>query len=80
MHIEEGTKNPIIVDMARLQQVLKGIKLAQAKQGQTKAPEILSQIKQAWEREGISYDKIMIWAVGFQRASRRNLCTIRQWI
>ena len=66
--------------MARLEQVLKGIKLKQVKSGMQSrprlpiTPEILKKMKQAWEKGPINADKSMLWAAaltcffGFLRA------------
>lgn len=80
LHVAEGVGDPGIAKMARLEQVLKGIKATQAKEGvQAKSrlpitPEILIKIKETWERGRIDYDKTMLWAAalmcffGFLRA------------
>ena len=60
--------DPRIGKMARLKQVLKGIKSSQAKEGEVKRPRLpitpalLLAIKGAWERESITRDKAMLWA------------------
>ena len=80
LHIEEGQADPRIGGMARLEQVLKGIKLKQMKSGMQSrprlpmTPEILKKMKQAWEKGPINADKSMLWAAavtcffGFLRA------------
>ena len=80
LHIEEGGGDPKICNMARLEQVLKGIKLTQAKGPKRMnprlpiTPEILQKVKQTWEKGKLDFDKHMIWAAalvcffGFLRA------------
>jgi len=60
---------PAMGDMLRLNQVLRGIKICQAKTGTGAqqirhpiTPDALRRIKAAWEKEGIDQDKIMLWA------------------
>ena len=71
LHIQRDYKMPAIVDMPRLQQVLRGIKITQAAASEGAAhnqsrlpitPEELLRIKTAWEHEGIDFDKTMLWA------------------
>ena len=70
LHIREGKPPPPTADMARLNQVLRGVKIAQASDSQVvKAkqrlpitPEILRQINGRWKQEPPSQDKIMLWA------------------
>ena len=69
LHIREGQSPPPIAEMARLNQVLRGIRIAQASDSQkAKAkqrlpitPEILRQIKARWKQEPPRQDKIMLW-------------------
>ena len=70
LHIREGKPPPPTADMARLNQVLRGVKIAQASDSQVAkakqrlpiTPEILRQIKGRWKQEPPSQDKIMLWA------------------
>ena len=66
----EGYRDPNICNMARLEQVLKGIKSIQAKSLKKPTrlpitPELLQKMRQVWirgNRSG-SWDNIMLWAV-----------------
>lgn len=68
LQIAKGEGDPGISKMVKLEQVLKGVKAVQAKQGKKRAPKlpitpaILLAIKRAWEREALSWDKVMLWA------------------
>ena len=59
----------VSMDMLRLNQVLKGIKICQSKSSSHNweprlpvTPEILLKIKTAWEHKGLDKDKVMLWA------------------
>ena len=68
LHIAQGLGDPGIGSMAKLEQVVRGIKSNQAKHGKQKSPrlpitpEILLRIKGVWERESPARDKAMLWA------------------
>ena len=68
LHISQGLPTPPIAGMAKLNQVLWGIRVceSQAMPGDRKrlsmTPDLLHRIKAHWEAEGITYDKIMLWA------------------
>ncbi len=68
LHLAEGVGDPGIGKMARLEQVLKGIKSEVAKKGQKPSPrlpitpELLLAIKETWEKEPVTRDRAMIWA------------------
>ena len=80
LHVAEGVGDPHIHSMARLEQVLKGVKSTQARGGKQErrrlpiTPDILLKVKQVWERGVIDKDKAMLWAAaltcffGFLRA------------
>ena len=69
--------------MACLQQVLRGIKIAQSItrqpfQRKPNSPDLLRDIKRAWEQMGLSQDRTMLWAAffcvfGFMKSG--ELCT-----
>ena len=69
LHIREGKPPPPTADMARPNQVLRGVKIAQASDSQVAkakqrlpiTPEILRQIKRRWKQEPPSQDKIILW-------------------
>ena len=79
LHISEGFGDPHINKMARLEQVLQGIKKVQSK-GPKRAerlpitPEILIRLKEVWLGKGASMDGLMLWAAasmcffGFMRS------------
>ena len=86
LHIRRGVRMPATVDMPRLNQVLRGIKICQSKAGGTTrqprlpvTPDTLQKIKIAWEQEGLDKDKIMLWAAfttcffGFMRSGEISL-------
>ena len=60
--------NPYICKMPKLEQVIKGIKGIQAKQGSTPrtrlpiTPMILLKLREFWELNARSFDHIMLWA------------------
>ena len=68
LQIARGEGDPGISKMVKLEQVLKGTKSLQAKQGVKRAPRlpitpaILLAIKCTWEREALGWDKVMLWA------------------
>ena len=68
LQIARGAGDPGIGNIAKLEQVLKGIKAAQAKGGDTLQPRLpitpalLLAMKGVWERESVSQDKAMLWA------------------
>ena len=80
LHIAEGAGDPGMSNMPRLEQVVKGVKATQVKEGKkVKArlpitPELLLRMKQAWSQEQDSRDVVMLWAAvsvcffGFLRA------------
>ena len=69
LHISQGLTLPSMSEMEKLTQVLRGIRISQASK-ETAAPrkrlpitpDLLHRIKAQWQAEGISYDKIMLWA------------------
>ena len=85
LHIQRKLCPPPIGDMARLAQVLRGIKISQAsanklptRQRSPMTPELLHKIKVAWQKYPIDDEKIMLWAAfltaffGFMRSG--ELC------
>ena len=69
LHIRQGLTLPSTSEMEKLTQVLRGIRISQAAK-ETAAPrkclpitpDLLHRIKAQWQAEGISDDKIMLWA------------------
>ena len=69
-HIQRGHVMPQIDSMPKLSQILRGIRISRAADPQMISrplrhpvtPEILRQIRQAWEKEGLNSDKVMLWA------------------
>ena len=68
LHVAEGAGDPRIHNMARLEQVLRGIKSVQSK-GPKRAqarlpitPELLRRLHQVWVVGGGDLDGIMLWA------------------
>ena len=80
LHLAVGRPDPHIHEMARLAQVLRGIKRCQARAGAQPrprlpiSPELLVKLRQVWLGEGRSRDGLMLWAAcslcffGFLRA------------
>ena len=67
LHLREGQVAPDTGAMAHLQQVLRGIKIAQSItrqpfQRKPISPDLLRDIKRAWEQTGLSQDRTMLWA------------------
>ena len=71
LHLQAGLPPPPTVEMAKLTQVLRGIKISQAMDNQLKipsrqrlliTPEILQQVKARWQQDSTSQDRIMLWA------------------
>ena len=70
LHVREGHPPPPTTEVARLTQVLRGIKISQAASNQPNparkrlpiTPEILRQVKARWQQEPPSQDRIMLWA------------------
>ena len=67
LHIAEGYGDPNISSMARLEQVLKGIKSVQAK-GHKRVPQLpitpnrLVKMKEVWDKLPNTFDGNMLWA------------------
>ena len=67
LHIAEGYGDPHISRMAKLEQVLRGIKLVQAK-GEKKPPRLpitpqhLTNLRGVWLGKEKNFDGIMLWA------------------
>ena len=80
LHVEEGVGDPHIGSMAKLEQVLRGIKSIQAKgapRGKERlpiTPELLIKLKRVWEQDARNRDVVMLWGAallcffGFLRA------------
>lgn len=67
LHIEQGFGDPNISEMARLEQVLKGIKSTQAKKINKRVrlpitPDLLRKMRAAWLGENTTRDGGMLWA------------------
>ena len=70
LHLREGHPPPHTAEMAKLAQVLRGIKVSQAsgsklttaRQRLPITPEILRQVKGQWQRDPPTQDRIMLWA------------------
>ena len=68
LQIAEGLPDPFLASMPRLEQVIKGIKVRQGKQGRKPrkklpiTPAILHKMRLAWETEADDPDLIMLWA------------------
>ena len=66
LQISKGLPDPRVEGMAKLAQVLKGVRSSST--GFSKfvrlpiTPKILSRIKQTWEAEGLNNDRTMVWA------------------
>ena len=68
-HISKGLGPLPTTEMAKLAQVLRGIRISQAIRtsgAEQKClpitPELLRRIKAHWQSDGISYDRMMLWA------------------
>ena len=70
LHIRERHPPPATAEMAKLNQILRGIKISQAtssqpargKQRHPITPEILRRVKSRWQQEPPSQDRVMLWA------------------
>ena len=68
LQVSMGYPDPHISEMPRLSQVLRGIKISQAKQGSQSrprlpiTPNILLQLKDVWEASSENQDTVMLWA------------------
>ena len=68
LHIANNHPDPKIGDMAKLEQVLRGIKREQGKAGKQSnkrlpiTPSILKKFKGVWEKDAGNPDHIMLWA------------------
>ena len=66
LQLWKGLPDPRVESMAKLAQVLRGVRVSSS--GSSKfirlpiTPKILSRIKETWEAEGLSSDRIMVWA------------------
>lgn len=69
IQIAHGLPEPQLAAMPRLQQVLRGVRVERGKAGRTPRPRlpitpgILRKMKEVWQREGASWDTVMLWAV-----------------
>ena len=80
MQVDYGFKSPFDDTMPKLDRVMKGIKVAQGKEGRATrgkmpiTPKILRQIRSHWGHVGTDYEETMLWAAatvcffGFMRA------------
>ena len=80
LQISNGLPDPAISAMPKLEGVVKGIKVTQARVTPNMhkrlpiTPDILLKVCQAWESEGPSHDQVMLWAAttlfffGFMRS------------
>ena len=80
MQIAHALPNPVMSNMPKLEAVVKGIKLQQAKKRDTTklrlpiTPSILLRLRSVWERNSEDHESIMLWAAccvcffGFMRA------------
>lgn len=87
LHVSKGLPPPRTDDMARLQQVLRGIKITQGRQNNSTTPrhrnpisvEVLQDIWSLWSKQPRKEDRTMLWAAfttcffGFMRVG--ELCT-----
>lgn len=68
LQIAQGLPDPLIASMPKLEGVIRGIKVTQARAGSPKknrlpiTPSILSSIRLQWEKLGSSQDHTMLWA------------------
>ena len=66
LQIEKGLPDPKMQNMAKLSQVLRGVRATQAGKSTTVrlpiTPQILERIKEAWERTGLNDNRVMLWA------------------
>ena len=68
MHVAEGYGDPRMSSMARLEQVLRGIKSLQARtRGRSLprlpiTPDLLLKMKGVWQKRGTTWDNTMLWA------------------
>ena len=86
LHLREGFRPPCTAEMAKLAQVMRGIKISQgnkrpsSRQRLPITPVILRQIKTRWQQDPPSQDRIMLWAAfltcffGFFRSG--EICAI----
>ena len=87
LHLQQGCSPPAVGDMPRLQQVLRGIKISQAKAPNSPSlqrtrlpitPTLLRNIRHSWMASPLDQDKVMLWAAfttcffGFMRSG--ELC------
>ena len=95
LHVRSGLPPPRSDDMAKLQQVLRGIKISQGKlnlsQSQSRRPrrpislEILQDIRDLWAQHPQDNDRIMLWTAfttcffGFLRAGKLCVHNAHSW-
>ena len=87
LHLQHGCSPPAVGDMPRLQQVLRGIRISQAKVPNTRCPQrtrlpitptLFRNIWQSWRGSPMDHDKVLLWAAitmcffGFMRSG--ELC------
>ena len=90
LHIAEGHGDPHIHEMARLEQVLKGIKMVQSR-GPKRAerlpitPRMLVKLKEAWASGASKFDAQMLWAAaslcffGFMRSGELTIRSVSSY-
>jgi len=89
LHIRQSKQMPELSSMLWLNQVPRGIKIWQSKSGTLRqqpclpiTPEVLLRIKSTWEPEGISTDRITLWAAFTTcfLGSRDQVKSARRWM
>lgn len=67
MHVAEGFGDPHINNMAKLEQVLRGIKSVQCRNskrinGLPISPNLMSKMRKVWVKEPCTFNGTMLWA------------------
>ena len=89
-HIAEGHGDPHIHEMARLEQVLKGIKMVQSRGPKRPerlpiTPRMLVKLKEAWASGASKFDAQMLWAAaslcffGFMRSGELTIPSVSSY-
>ena len=92
LQIIKGLGDPFVASWTLLEYTLRGVKVRQARQGDTRSkkrlpitPEILRKLRKFWEKDRTNHDHIMLWAAcctcffGFLRSGEVTVPSLKEY-